>query len=69
MPDSKSLTAYDGNSVSTRERNATAEKSVICDLGEKSLILFSGLNDRGLLKLMQNSKKPKRCRENFVLSS
>ena len=69
MPDSKSLTAYDGNPVSTRERNATAEKSVICDLDEKSLILFSGLNDRGLLKLIQNSKKPKRCRENFTLSS
>ena len=48
----KSLTGHDANSFSTRKRNARAEKSVICDSGEKSLILFSGINDRCLLKLV-----------------
>ena len=48
----KSLTGNDANSVPTRERNAAAEKSVICELGEKSSIFFSGINDRGLLKLI-----------------
>ena len=48
----KSLTGHDANSVSTRKRYARAEKSVVCYLGEKSLILYSGINGRGLLNLV-----------------